>query len=246
MIWLLLLSILLSMKILKYIGSFLFFILTLGASAQEEKKDFRPSEILFATDVVGLGKTIFTEDTKLEFHTKLDFHHYYLAGEFGISQINPTGTNFDYTSEGAFFRIGPQVNLMPYNKHRSSIFFGVMYARSSFSDKIDYTQSDIIWGDKTTVYANDELKARWYEANIGINTRLVGPIYLGYTLRFKFAKSLSGHQELFPLEIPGFGAADKGNSFGFTYQIIYKLRFRDKPIPKRPLRKENEDEKPEQ
>lgn len=231
------------MKILKYTISLLFFILSANSFAQEGKKDFIPSEILFATDAVGVGKTVFTKETQLEFHTKIDFHHYYLAAEFGVNKINPTGASFNYTSEGTFFRIGPHVNLMPYNKHRSSIFFGLMYARSSFSDEIGYTQSNAGWGNQTITYANDGLKARWYEANIGINAKVVGPIYLGYTLRFKFAKSLTGNEELFPLEIPGYGAADKGNRFGFMYQIIYKFRFRDKPIPKRPIKKEDENEK---
>ena len=126
--------------------------------------------------------------------------------------------------------------MMPYNKHRSSIFFGLMYARSNFKDQISYDQFDQGWGANTLNYSNDNLTARWFEANLGINVRIAGPIYLGYTMRFKFSKSLSGNGELFPYEIPGFGKADKGGQFGFNYYVIYKLRFRDKPIPKRPVK----------
>lgn len=226
------------MRILKYITSA--FILFLGWNfglAQESKKDFVSSEVLLATDVIGLGKTVFTDETSLEFHSKIDFHHFYLAGSFGIEKISPRGEGFDYSSEGTFFRVGPQVNLMPYNKHRSSVFFGLMYARSSFKDQISYTQPDVGWGDDNISYENDDLQARWFELNMGINAKVVGPLYLGYTVRFKFSKTLSGNGELLPFEIPGFGGADKGSRFGFNYYIIYKLRFRDKPIPKRPIRK---------
>ena len=222
------------MRILRYIISLLLWAVVFTATAQEVKKDFAPSEVIFGTDIIGLGKTLFTDQTKLEFHAKIDFHHYYLAGEFGIDKINPTGEGFNYRAEGTFFRIGPHVNLMPYNAHRSSIFFGIMYARSSFNDRINYAQEDTGWGSENLSYSNDNLKARWFEANMGINVKVVGPLYLGYTLRFKFSKSLTGNDELFPFEIPGYGRADKGAQFGFNYYVIYKLRFRDKPISKRP------------
>lgn len=224
------------MKILKYITSLIILLSGEYLTAQEVKKDFVPSEVIFATDVVGLGKTLFTDEIKLEFHSKVDFGQYYLAGEFGVDKINPTGEGFDYSSEGTFFRVGPHINMMPYNKHRSSIFFGLMYARSNFNDKISYDQADQGWGAGTLNYTNDNLTARWFEANLGINVKIAGPIYLGYTLRFKFSKSLSGNEELFPFEIPGYGKADKGGQFGFNYYVIYKLRFRDKPIPKRPIK----------
>lgn len=232
------------MKILKYIISLSVLIGAHAAMAQEAKqpekpkveKDFVPSEIIFATDVIGLGRTLFTDETKLEFHSKIDFHTYYLAGEFGLDKINLSGDGFDYQSEGSFFRVGPHVNMMPYNKQRSSIFFGLMYARSSFQDQINYAQSDTGWGTGDLFFANDNLTARWFEANVGINVKIAGPLYLGYTVRFKFVKKLSGEEELMPYEIPGFGQADKGSAFGFNYYVIYKLRFRDKPIPKRPIK----------
>lgn len=224
------------MRILRYTTSLILLFLGWNAIAQETKKDFKPSEIIFAADVVGLGKTAFTDETKLEFHSKIDFHNYYLAAGFGIDKINPTGDDFDYSSEGTFFRVGPHINLMPYNIHRSSIFFGLMYARSTFSDKINYSHDDAGWGANQITYANDDMKARWFEANLGINVQIAGPLYLGYTMRFKFAKDLSGNGELMPYEIPGFGKADKTGQFGFNYYVIYKLRFRNKPIPKRPIK----------
>ncbi|UXX79983.1 DUF6048 family protein [Reichenbachiella carrageenanivorans] len=230
------------MRILRYITSLIFLFLGWNVIAQETEKDFKPSEIIFAADVVGLGKTAFSDETKLEFHSKIDFHYYYLAADFGVDKINPIGDDFDYSSEGTFFRVGPHINLMPYNKHRSSIFFGLMYAQSTFSDKINYSQEDVGWGADQITYANDDMKARWFEANLGINVQIAGPLYLGYTLRFKFAKDLSSYGELMPYEIPGFGKADKNGQFGFNYYVIYKLRFRDKPIPKRPVKIE---EKPQ-
>lgn len=232
-----------SMKILKYIINLALLVASFNGWSQKIKKDFKPSEVIFAVDAIRLGKTLFTDETKLEFHSKIDFHHYYLAGEFGVDKINSSGNGFSYNSEGSFFRIGPHVNMMPYNKHRSSIFFGLMYARSNFNDQIIYDADDSGWGAQSVTHANDNLTARWYEANVGINVKILGPLYLGYTVRFKFSKQLSGAGELQPFEIPGYGEANKGSRFGLNYYIIYKLRFRDKPIPKRPVKIREEPEK---
>ncbi|MEO9966400.1 MAG: DUF6048 family protein [Reichenbachiella sp.] len=230
------------MKILKYTASLILVLNCTMSWSQELKKDYKPSEILFAADIIDLGKTFFTDETRLEFHSKIDFHQFYLTGEFGVDKFKLGGDNYTYTSEGSFFRIGPQVNLMPYNLHRSSIFFGLMYARSSFNDQINYDQSDAGWGGTTIDYKNDNMSARWFEANVGINVKIAGPVYLGYTVRFKFSKALTGNGELFPYEIPGYGEADKGSRFGFNYYLIYKLRFRNKPVPKRPIRRAEEPE----
>lgn len=231
-----------SMRTLKYIISLSFFLSGFGSWAQEAKKDFKPSELIVGVDAIRLGKTLFTDETQLEFHSRIDFHQYYLAGEFGIDKTKASGNGFDYSAEGTFFRVGPQVNMMPYNKHRSSIYFGLMYARSSFSDQIIYDTDDTGWGAQSITYSNDNLTARWYEANVGINVKVLGPLYLGYTVRFKFAKKLSGAGELQPFEIPGFGEANKGSRFGLNYYLIYKLRYRDKPIPKRPTKRAEEPE----
>jgi hypothetical protein len=224
------------MKILRYTISLLFVLSYLSGAGQKAKRDYVPSEVIFAADVVGLGTTLFTNETKLEFHSKIDFHHFYLAADFGTSKINPSTEQFNYSSQGTFFKVGPHVNFMPYNKHRGSIYFGLMYANSYFNDRITYSQSNDAWGDSSFELSNDNLKSRWFEANIGMNVKVAGPLYLGYMLRFKFANTLTGAGELEPLEIPGFGPANKGANFGFNYYIIYKLRFRDKPIPKRPIK----------
>ena len=91
MIWFLLLLITLSMRILKYTTSLILLIGSANIQAQESKKNFVPSEVIFAVDAIGLGKTIFSDETKLEFHSKIDFGQFYLAGEFGVDKINPTG-----------------------------------------------------------------------------------------------------------------------------------------------------------
>ncbi|MCV9387708.1 DUF6048 family protein [Reichenbachiella ulvae] len=235
------------MKISKYIFfSFSLLFITKTLSAQEyiyekRERDWKPSEVFFSADVVGLGRLI-SGDIQSEFQTKIDFDQFYLALDGGRSDLSSSGNGFNYSSSGYFFRVGPQANLIPYNKNRSSIFFGVNYAQSLFSDQIDYRVIQSAWGEQDLSFKNDNLTARWFEANLGIQARIFGPIYLGYTIRFKMAKKLSGEGVLEAYEIPGFGRASSSATFGFNYYIIYRLGFRDKPIPAKPRKIKVKDE----
>lgn len=236
------------MKIFRYLTiSFL----TLGIYSQsyaqqyeyeKRKRDWKPSELFFAADVVGLARLI-SGDVQTEFQTKIDFDQFYFALDMGVSNLNSSGDGFDYSSSGYFFRVGPQANLIPYNKNRSSIYFGLMYAQANFSDDISYNLQENAWGNQQLAMKNRDMTARWMEASMGIQARVYGPIYMGYVIRFKMAKTLSGDGTLQPYEIPGFGQSSKNTNFGFNYYIIYRLGFRKKEIPLRPKKVKISDSK---
>lgn len=224
---------------MKYIVSILLIFFGLGTKGQElekRQKDFVPSALYFSGDVVGFAKTIGTDKTDLEFQAKIDFDYYFLAVDYGFSKLNLANTDFNYSSEGSFFRIGPQVNLMPYNAHRSMISFGLSYGFARFKDRSSFFVPGQNWDDVQMDLSNDNLKSSWYEMNLGLMVKLFGPIHIGYMARFQFSQSLSGDGDLAPFEVPGFGSAGKGSNFRFNYYITYRLGFRDKPIPKRPKR----------
>lgn len=225
---------------MKFIASILLAICALASYAQEgppkRQKDFVPSALYLSADGLGLAKTIVSNRTELDFQAKVDLDFYFLAVDYGFSKFDLSNTNFSYTNEGSFFRIGPQVNLMPYNKHRSMITFGLSYAFAQFKDQTNFFVSGQNWNDAQINLSNDNLKSSWYEMSLGLMVKLAGPIHIGYMARYQFAQSVSGYGDLFPYEVPGFGSAGKGNNFRFNYYITYKLGFRNKPIPKRPRR----------
>ncbi|MBU2915324.1 MULTISPECIES: DUF6048 family protein [Reichenbachiella] len=225
------------MKIFKYIISLAALLSVAQAEAQVYEKrvrDWKPSEFFIAADVVGLGR-LASGDVQTEFQAKIDFDFYYLAVDAGRTVLSSSGDGFDYSSKGNFFRVGPQINLIPYNKNRNVICFGLMYAQSDFSDKIDYSlTAEDFWTEKQLAFSNDDLQARWLEATMGLNVRIAGPLYMGYTIRFKLAKDLDGVDTLEPFEIPGYGEASKTSAFGFNYYVIYRFGFRKKPVPAKP------------
>jgi len=210
----------------------------LSAQSLKREKDWQPSLVFVSADFVGLANMISSGNTQAEFSAKIDFDQLFLAYDFGFENQNLTGSSdsgpFAYSSEGRFFRIGPQINFLPYNKDRSNIFFGLSYAHANLSDHIDYTATAENWDDAELEYSNINLKAQWFEASLGMSVRIFGPLFMGYTMRFKMAKSMDTPGELMPFSIPGFGEADKGSHFGFNYYITYRLGFRNKVMPEKP------------
>ncbi|PIB36506.1 hypothetical protein BFP72_14410 [Reichenbachiella sp. 5M10] len=206
-----------------------------GLAQEKRVRDWKPSELFLSADVVGMARLV-SGDVQTEFQAKVDFDHFYMAVDWGRSNLNSDGENFDYQSSGNFFRVGPQVNFTPYSKIRSSIYFGLMYAHSSFTDEINYFVVGDDWDNVDLSYENKGMSANWMEAMMGLNVRIVGPLFLGYTVRFKLAKWMSDYEVLQPYEIPGYGQADKSSVFGFNYYITYRFGFRKKPIETKPKR----------
>ncbi|MGL1885646.1 MAG: DUF6048 family protein [Reichenbachiella sp.] len=226
------------MRIYRYIFSVILLVCGgVSAQAQYEKreKDWKPSELFLSADVIGLTRLI-SNDLQGEFQAKVDFDRFYLVGDLGLSKLSSTGDGFDYESEGNFFRVGPQINLMPYNRLRSNIYFGLMYGHAEFSDEIEYQKSAGNWPDANLSISNDKMKSNWFEMNLGLNARVYKNFYMGYVVRLKFAQNLSGAEVLYPYEIPGFGKGNSTTVFGFNYYITYRIPFRDKPIPVKPKR----------
>ena len=200
----------------------------------KRERDWKPSAFYISYDIIQLINSASSDRFHTEFNAKVDFDQFFLAFDYGWSDRQITETGFDYSFEGNYYRIGPEVDFMPYNKSRSSLFIGLKYAWSNFEDQITYSTSSDQWDQSDLTFANDNLKARWFEVNFGLSARIAGPVFMGYVVRFKLSQNLSETSELTPYQIPGYGRADKTSNFGFSYYITYRLGFRKKPVPKRP------------
>ncbi|WP_109832006.1 DUF6048 family protein [Reichenbachiella versicolor] len=234
------------MRILGFFISLVFLSMGVFAQNQELKplkraRDWVPSKVFLSADLAGLLRLTTPGNVQTEFQGKVDFDSFFLTIDAGYLRTDldriGDGSNFNYESNGLFYRVGPQVDFMPYNKDWSQLYFGFMYGWSRFEDKIQYQNTNSIYvspNEQPISLDNERIKARWLEANFGLSAHIVGPLYMGYVLRFKFAPSVKGAGELYPWEIPGYGRADRTGRFGFNYHITYKLGFRNKKVPLRP------------
>lgn len=225
------------MKILGFFIS-LYLLLVGSVYAQNTKldsikreRDWRPSQVFLSADIFGLTRLKDQGNLLIEFQAKVDFDIYFLALDAGYMKSNLNHELSNYDASGFFYRVGPQVDFMPYNRHWSNMYFGFMYGWSTFSDDITYQTVESTWPSSNRGISNSKLKAQWVEANFGLSAHIIGPLYMGYVLRFKFGRKISGFDELIPWEIPGYGRADRTGRFGFNYHITYRFGYRDKKVP---------------
>nr|WKN38748.1 DUF6048 family protein [Tunicatimonas sp. TK19036] len=190
-----------------------------------------------------------SNDTKYGFQADAVFGRYMLAAEYGKAEItrttDPLGTNqipYQYSSQGWFFRVGPDVNLLV-NQAKTSfradtdiIFFGLRLGHARVTDAMTLqTQDDTFssngnnngfWESQTITVQNKGLGVTWVEMTAGMKVQLYRNIFMGYNLRYKFGRTFNQKQSLIPYMVPGFGKGENKNSFGFDYYLFYRIPFR--------------------
>lgn len=194
----------------------------------KEPRDFRPSKLKLSYDLIDVGERVFKSfDQGHQFQATIDFDQYFLAAEYGMVKVNRTGP-FNYNMEGSFFSIGPEVNLLK-NERKSgnSMTFGMRYATANFQDNLSFVSSGP-FGDQQIYQENPSVKVVWAELTTGLNVNVWKGLYIGYTVRMKFWKKLTGVGELIPHDIPGFGLYERNNGVGFNYYVGWAIPLREK------------------
>ncbi|MDQ3392943.1 MAG: DUF6048 family protein [Bacteroidota bacterium] len=216
-------------RILRYTGSLLAVIFICHSSFAQNK--FMPSAVRTGIDLTGIGYSIFGKEHRhYELNNDLQFGKYFFAFDLGTSRRlfhrEVINEEFIYQYKGAFFRLGLDYNFIPNDPDNNVIFFGLRYGRAFFSDRMQFTYDDNRFGPmQDYFYENNDLTARWIEANAGMKIKVWNQLFLGYTLRLKFAAKIKGETNLDAYEIPGFGKSAKSSAFGFNYHLFYRFPF---------------------
>ena len=101
--------------------------------------DRNPARLHIGLDVSRLmGTAIKPHKSSLGGMVDLDFHRFLLAFVGGVEEINRIKT-YEYSNKGAFLKWGIDYNLIPSNKYRNMISLGLRYAKSKFSDQLNFT-----------------------------------------------------------------------------------------------------------
>lgn len=199
-----------------------------------DKTPWAPSFVRFSYDVAALGVSAFSKERFVqEGRIETDFNHLFLVAEFGYEERNlPVG----YSSDGLYYRVGPDVNLLKYDKSRNVITFGLRYAGSTFSHRVQ-TEVNDVFGERSLSFEEKNITGQWFEAGFGLKIKIWKQLFMGYDVRLKFANSIKGNEDILPFAVPGFGrffndGREKvGLAVGFHYLIYWTIPFRDKPVP---------------
>ena len=161
----------------------------------------------------------------------IDLKNFFLVLEGGFASDNEVGINSSYTSEGAFVRIGPDVNFLPRDDKLNIFFFGLRYAYANYNETLSGSDEDLNWGQVDIDLEQRGRSSSWVEMNMGLKVRVWRGLFTGYTLRFKFSRfSNTDGQQFESYFVPGYGLASRSNNWEFNYYLFYRLHWNKKPI----------------
>lgn len=190
-----------------------------------------PTGIRIGVDL--LGPVLYAFDNRTlsyELTTEVDFDRFFIVGEAGYQNFQEQNENVNYKMSGNFFRVGPEANFLHRDNQLNSFSFGIRYSWASFNEKIVGDVNEPNWG---AVPVNFDIsnKSWWVEMTTGVKVRLFKGFFAGYVLRFRFLRSSTIPDVPFePYYVPGYGLADRANTWGFRYYILYRIQWSKKGI----------------
>lgn len=177
-----------------------------------------------SADLVGLAQMQLGDYGQYEAALRLNLHdQYFPIVELGVGKANHVDdevTHITYKTSAPYFRVGVDVNIAK-NKHANNrIYVGVRYAYTSY--KVDVNRSpfeDPVWKNTTYYDVSDvACSQHWAEVLFGIDAQLVGPLHLGWSVRYR--NRLSNDDGIIGKTwyVPGYGIQDTSN-LGATFNV---------------------------
>lgn len=216
---------------MKYTFSIIVILLSsIGAFSQEEEEEATKEKAPFIKDVkvavnlLNAGRTFLgsgqdSHEGQVVLATvPLDF-----AFDYGVEK-NIRGGSYDYESDGSYYRIGFDRNFIKDDVSGNVLSLGLRYANASFDEVLNST-FDNGFGQETISLTNSNVSSRWFELAFNLRGKLASNLYTGFTLRWKFARQMSGQGTLQSFDVPGFGTTKRQNATSFDYYLAWRIPF---------------------
>lgn len=147
---------------------------------------------------------------------------YFPVVEVGYGKADHTeeNTQMSYKTSAPFFRAGVDFNVLK-NKHDIyRLYVGARYAFTSYKyDLASPGVEDPVWGGVTPYEVKGaKCNYHWLEAALGIDVKLVGPLHLGWSLRYKQKLTADEGKLGKSWYVPGFGKTGT-TAFGALFNI---------------------------
>lgn len=198
----------------------------------KEKVRFRA--IRFGTDVLALALSGNKQYRGWEINADADMGRFYLAGDYGFAQRDETlATGGDYHTKGNYWRVGVDLNLLKKDPDRNMLFFGLRYARASSQEILNYTAFDPLFGNVAFTSMNPTVTGSWGELVAGLRVKIWKEFWMGFTSRLKVGLSVKGATDLSVYYVPGYGVVGTGATWGFNYQLFWRIPFERQKKPVR-------------
>lgn len=174
-------------------------LLTLASSAQAQakvfslEKDSIPFFRGFAVsfDLVGPAMLALTDRGEYEGALRVNLHdQWFPIFEMGVGRANHEDdevTGITYKTTAPYFRIGMDWNVLKKKHGPNRMYAGFRYAFTSFNvDIIRENLPDPVWLSQTGFGIKDlSCVMHWAEIVFGIDAKIIGPLHLGWSVRYK-------------------------------------------------------------
>ena len=186
-----------STSISRLIVSLLLLTLALSAQAQAKvfslEKDSIPFFRGFAVsfDLVGPAMLALTDRGEYEGALRVNLHdQWFPIFEMGVGRANHEDdevTGITYKTTAPYFRIGMDWNVLKKKHGPNRMYAGFRYAFTSFNvDIIRENLPDPVWLSQTGFGIKDlSCVMHWAEIVFGIDAKIMGPLHLGWSVRYK-------------------------------------------------------------
>lgn len=199
-----------------------------GRAAMEEKDTtalFKGFAV--GVDLVGPAQKMLSDYGQYEASLRINLKDkYFPVVELGYGECDHTddGTDITYKTKAPYGKIGVDFNVLK-NKHDIyRLYVGVRYALTSF--KYDLSKPDVtdpVWGTET-VYEAMGVKCSysWIEALIGVDVSILGPLHIGWSVRYRSRASSDTGDYGNCWYVPGFGKS-KSSCLGGTFNLSFDI-----------------------
>ena len=143
---------------------------------------------------------------------------------YGKTDHEDAATQTIYRTKAPYFRLGGDYNIMKDKHDDYRLYAGLRYAMTNFKYDIENSHmSDPVWGNDVPFEVHDaKAHYHWLEVCFGVDAKIMGPLHLGWSVRYKnrlfYDEGLMDHCWY----VPGFGKSAKtaiGGTFNVTIDI---------------------------
>lgn len=205
-----------------------------GASAQWKfftlQKDSVPLFRGFAVsfDLVSVAMMQLSDYGAYEGAFRVNIHdEWFPIVEIGYGKANhetDAVTRISYKTQAPYFRIGIDKNLLKDKHGPYRLYGGLRYAFTSY--KVDLDCQDLVdpaWNRRADFAVKDEqCSYHWFEAVLGVDAKILGPLHLGWSVRYKRRIAHKDGVMGRTWYVPGYGIEDD-TRLGGTFNVIIDI-----------------------
>lgn len=133
--------------------------------------------------------------------------------------------NLDFRASGTYSRFGVDYNFLvaEHKKDKDILYMGIRYGFTFAKQQVESFTSTSYWEQSLGRFPEQNYNAHWAEIVLGTRIEVLTNVFLGWSIRGKIRINYKDFEMPPVYFIPGYGKAENGFNFDFSYSILYNL-----------------------